>query len=135
MKADVLNPASLQHVLDTYCQSSRQLVSLSKSSIFFSPSTPATSRAEICQELHIDTKALSDRYLGVLALVGVNISDCFRHFYERIKERLMGWMEKQLSIGGKEILVKSVAQAIPVFVISIFYLPKDVCKDITNLIA
>ena len=107
MKADVLNAASLQHVLDTYCHSSGQMVSLPKSSVFFSPNTPATSRTEICQELHI----------------------------ERIKERLKGWMEKQLSIGGKEILIKAVAQAIPVFAMSVFSLPKGVCKDITDLIA
>jgi hypothetical protein len=36
MKADVLNAASLQQVLDTYCRSSGQMVSLAKSSIYFS---------------------------------------------------------------------------------------------------
>jgi hypothetical protein len=39
MKADMNNATSLQHVLDTYCANSGQLVSLSKSSIFFSPNT------------------------------------------------------------------------------------------------
>jgi hypothetical protein len=85
MKADVLNAASLQHVLETYCQSSGQLVSLSKSSVFFSPNTPAVSRTEVCEQLHIDTEALSDKYLGLPALVGADRSDCFRHFIERIK--------------------------------------------------
>ena len=102
---------------------------------FFSPNTPATSRTEICQELHIDTEALSDKYLELPAMMGADRSDCFKHFYERIKERLKGWMEKQLSTGGKEILIKAVAQAIPVFTMSVFSLPKGVCKDITDLIA
>ena len=60
MKADTPNAASLQHVFDTYCQSSGKMVSVAKSSIFFSPNTPVISRAEICQLLHIDTEALSD---------------------------------------------------------------------------
>ena len=94
MSADVLNAASLEHVLDSYCQSSGQMASLSKSSIFFSPNTPVVSRTEICQLLHIDTKALSDKYLGLPAMVGADRSDCFRHFCERIKERLREWMEK-----------------------------------------
>ena len=135
MGADVLNATSLQHVLDTYCQSSGQMVSLSKSSIFFSPNTPVVTRTEVCEILHIVTEALSDRYLGLPAIVGADRSDCFKHFRERIKARLIGWMEKQLSTGGKEILLKAVAQAIPVFGMSVFCLPKGVCKDITNVIA
>ena len=67
MKADTLNAASLQHVLETYCQSSGKMVSFAKSSVFFSPNTSVVTRAEICQELHIDTEALSDKYLGLPA--------------------------------------------------------------------
>ena len=135
MSADVLNAASLQQVLDTYCQNSGQLVSLAKSSVFFSPNTSAVSRSEVCQQLHIDTEALSDKYLGLPAMVGADRSDCFKHFIERIKQRIQGWMEKQLSVGGKEILLKAVAQAIPVFAMSVFCLPKGICKEITDIIA
>ena len=135
MRADVLNAASLQQVLDSYCASSGQMVSLAKSSIFFSPNTNGDTRADICQELHIDTEALSDKYLGLPAMVGADKSYCFKHFVERIKQRLHGWMEKQLSLGGKEILLKAVAQAIPVFAMSVFNLPKGVCKEITDVIA
>jgi hypothetical protein len=41
MKTDMTNTTSLQHVLDTYCANSGQMVSLVKSSIFFSPNTNA----------------------------------------------------------------------------------------------
>ena len=85
MWANMLNATSLQQVLDAYCASSGQMVSLAKSSIFFSPNTSVVSKAEICEILHIDTEALSDKYLGLPALVGADRSDCFRHFVERIK--------------------------------------------------
>jgi hypothetical protein len=101
MKADMNNATSLQRSLDTYCANSGQMVSLAKSSIFFSPNTNALLRAEICEALHIDTEALSDKYLGLPALVGADRSDCFKHFIERIIERINGWKEKQLSLGGK----------------------------------
>jgi hypothetical protein len=94
MKADMTNATSLQQVLDTYCANSGQLVSLSKSSVFFSPCTNSLMRAEICEALHIDTEALSDKYLGLPALVGADRSDCFQHFIERIIQRINGWKEK-----------------------------------------
>jgi hypothetical protein len=94
MKADMNNATSLQRVLDTYCANSGQIVSLAKSSIFFSPNTNVLLRAEICEALHIDTEALSDKYLGLPALVGADRSDCFKHFIERIIQRINGWKEK-----------------------------------------
>jgi hypothetical protein len=92
-------------------------------------------RAEICEALHIDTEALSDKYLGLPALVGADKSDCFEHFIERIIQRINGWKEKHLSIGGKEILLKAVAQAIPVYAMAIFQIPKGVCKAMMDAIA
>jgi hypothetical protein len=80
MKADMTNATSLQQVLDTYCANSGQMVSLSKLSIFFSPNTNVLVRAEICEALHISTKAISDKYLGLPALVSADRSDCFEHF-------------------------------------------------------
>ena len=106
-----------------------------KSSIFFGPCTHVDIKVEVCTILDIMTEAITDKYLGLPAMVGADRSDCFIHFVERIKQRLKGWMEKHLSLGGKEILLKAVAQAIPVFAMSVFNLPKGVCKEITDVIA
>jgi hypothetical protein len=90
----------------------------------FPPNTNALIIAEICETLHINTKTLSDKYLGLPALVGADRSGHFKHFIEKIIQRINGWKEKLLSIGGKEILLKAVAQAIPVFAMSVFLIPK-----------
>jgi hypothetical protein len=129
------NATSLQQVIDTYCVNSGQMVSLSKSSIFFSPNANVMIRAELCEALHIDTEALSDKYLGLPTIIGADRSDCFFHLVERIIERINGWKEKQLSIGGKEILLKAVAQAILVFAMSVFQIPKGACKRMMDAIA
>jgi hypothetical protein len=134
MKADMTNTTSLQQVLDTYCANSGQLVSLEKSS-FFSPNTNVLLRSEICQALHIDTEAISDKYLGLPALVGTDRSDCFVHFIERIIQRINGWKERLLSMGGKETLLKAVAQAIPMYAMLVFLILNGVSKRMMDAIS
>jgi hypothetical protein len=43
--------------------------------------------------------------------------------------------EKHLFTGGKEILVKVVAQAIPVYGMLVFQIPKGVCKRVMDAIS
>lgn len=47
---------------------------------------------------------------------------------------MQGWIEKTLSSAGKEILVRAVAQAIPVYSMSCFKLPRGLCKHLNMLI-
>ena len=49
--------------------------------------------------------------------------------------RINGWKEKTLSMGGEEILIKSIAQAVPVFAMMVFKIPKNICKGITSVIS
>lgn len=43
-------------------------------------------------------------------------------------------MQKLLSTASKEVLIKSVAQAIPVFFMSCFRLPRGLCEKVTSII-
>ena len=38
-------------------------------------------------------------------------------------------------MGGKEVLIKSIAQAVPVFAMMVFKIPKNICKGITDAIS
>ena len=52
-----------------------------------------------------------------------------------MRARISGWKEKLLSSGGKEILIKFVAKAIPVYAMMVFRLPNKVCKGMTDAIS
>jgi hypothetical protein len=43
-------------------------------------------------------------------------------------------LEHVLSAGGKDVLIKSVAQAIPIFSMACFCLPRGLCQHINSLL-
>jgi hypothetical protein len=42
-------------------------------------------------------------------------------------------MERFLSLGGKEILLKAIIQSIPVYAMAVFKIPKQLCKEINDV--
>ncbi|KAK9938970.1 hypothetical protein M0R45_015680 [Rubus argutus] len=60
--------------------------------------------------------------------------EAFNFLKERAQNKLQGWRENTLS-AGKEILIKSVVQSIPTYLMSCFELPKQLCWDIQQLMA
>jgi hypothetical protein len=91
-------------------------VSEAKCSIFFSSNVEVEVKAH-CEELNIMTEAISEKYLGLPAMVGLDRTDSFNYLLERIIARLQGWKERFLSMGGKEILIFTItstnARALP----------------------
>ena len=47
---------------------------------------------------------------------------------------MQGWKEKLLSQARKEVMIKAVVQAIPMYSMSVFKLPRGLCKDIEAMI-
>ena len=58
----------------------------------------------------------------------------FIYIKERVWKRLQGWKEKLLSQAGREVLIKSVIQAIPMYTMSCFKLPKGLIKELETTI-
>ena len=52
-----------------------------------------------------------------------------------MRGKTKGWREKLLSMAGKEVLIESVAQVVPVFAMMVFKIPKNICKGITDAIS
>ena len=83
--------------------------------------------------LDVHSEVLSDKYLGMPTDMGISGNGAFRYLKDRIWSRIQGWMEKCLSVGEKEVLIKSVAQAIPTYSMSCFKLPRGLCQHVDNL--
>ena len=74
------------------------------------------------------------KYLGLPTYIGKSVKRCFAYIKDSIMSRLHGGMERCLSMAGKEVLVKAVAQAVPVFSMSCFKLPRGMCEHLNMLI-
>ena len=70
------------------------------------------------------------KYLGLPLIIGKSKVEIFAEIKEKVKKKLSGWKEKILSMGGQEILIKAVVQAIPTYTMSCFQIPKSLCDEI-----
>ena len=74
------------------------MVSEAKCSIFFNPHVVVDVKSQVCEELNIMNEAITDKYLGVPAMVGLDRTASFGNLLERINARLQGWKERFLSM-------------------------------------
>lgn len=125
----------LQEILDTYSRGSGQLVNREKSAVFFSANCGDDSKQEVRSVLHIDTEALAERYLGLPTALGRATKETFEFMPTRIRNLIGTWSGREASCAGREVLLKSVAQAVPTYPMSCFLIPKDTCKKMKLVIA
>ena len=70
------------------------------------------------------------KYLGLPSIIGKSKVEIFAEIKERVERKLSRQKEKMLSMGGQEILIKAIAQAIPTYTMSCFQIPKSLCDEI-----
>ena len=134
VKASSNGANELSSLMETYFQASGQRINLAKSSVFFSKGCPENLREEIKVVLDVQNEKLSEKYLGLPSDVGRAKEGSFKFLKDKIWKQVQGWMEKTLSIGGKEVVIKFVAQAILTYSMSSFKLPRGLCRHINGLL-
>lgn len=69
-------------------------------------------------------------YLGLPIHMGSSKSAIFSFLKEQLTKKLVSWRTKILSSVGKEILIKVVAQTVPLYVMNCYMLPKNLCEEL-----
>lgn len=122
-------------LLKDYEAVSGQLINFDKSSLQFVHKVPDSQRVDIQIKLGITKLGGMGNYLGIPECLGGSKTQVFGFLNEKVNNKVNSWTVRFLTKGGKEVMINSVASAMPNHVMSCYRLPKAVIRKITGAIA
>jgi hypothetical protein len=75
-----------------------------------------------------------EKYLGLPPIIERSKRKAFKEQKNRIWKKVNRWKAKLLSQARKEVLIKSVAQAIPTYAIGCFKFSSSLCTEINSIL-
>ncbi|KAA3460978.1 reverse transcriptase [Gossypium australe] len=118
-----------------YESASGQKLNLDKSQIFFSFNASDNSCNQLVQMLGVRRSLCMERYLGLPRMVRRRKKDAFQYICDRMRMKVQSWGARLLFQGGKNIFIKVVLQAIPIYSMSCFLLPKMFCMNLESIMS
>jgi hypothetical protein len=100
----------------------------------FSSSCSQIIRDEIKNVLHISAEAFETKYLGLPTPEGRMNKEKLQSIQAKLGKRLTIYEDNFMTQAAKEVLIKSVAQALPVYLMGVFKLPYGLCDELTKMI-
>ena len=126
---------NLLHLLHSYEIASGQAINRGKTTLFFSKNTRANIKLAVQNMLGAQVFQDYEQYLRLPMIAGKSKTNTFKGMREKITNKVTRWKEKFISQVGREILIKTVAQAVPTYTMSIFKILKQICEDINSVLA
>jgi hypothetical protein len=123
----------LMSILKTYEAATGQEINLSKSEVFFSRNLSLSAQEDLSRIMGVKHVLGTGNYLGLPSMIGRKKKEVFAYIKDRIWKRINSWRGRALSKAGKEVMIKSVLQAIPSYIMSIYLLPEGTIKDIERM--
>lgn len=118
--------------LQIYERASKKMVNYNKFVLTFRPSTSAQTMYDIKMLLSVDVVMGHKLYLGIPTFYLRNKHIQFTYLSEHICHKIQCCNSVFLSMGGPEVLIKSLLQGIPSYEMSCFWLPFGICQGINK---
>lgn len=134
-KATQKDVYNLLNILNVYSRNSGQRINISKSGIIFGKFMEPRVRTNMEQILHMQHWENPGKYLGLPAEWGKSKVSGLSWISERVSAKLEGWKESLLNQAGKEVLIKTVIQAIPSYAMAMVRFPKTFCNRLCSEVA
>ena len=133
-EASMVELSSLKECLRKYCQWSGKIISVEKSRVFPSKGVSPHFLNQIRAHWGLSKRLPSAKYLGIPLFLTPHRKKDFNDVKELIKNKLSSWKSKNLSWAGCATLIKSVAQAIPSYSMSVLQFPKGLCEQLDAIV-
>ncbi|XP_018473662.1 uncharacterized protein LOC108844873 [Raphanus sativus] len=134
-KANLPEVQEFLRCLKLYGDSSGQFINFQKSAIMFGANVDPIMKRLIAEISGIDKEGGDGKYLGLPECFSGSKQQLLAFIGEKPSKRLKGWFAKKVSMSGKEVLLKSIAMALPVYAMSCFRLTKHHCQKIMSAMA
>jgi hypothetical protein len=121
-------------LLDIYGAASGQEINLSKSEVFFSRNMSSAAQADLSSIMGVRHVMGTGNYLGLPSMVGRSKKATFSYVKDRIWRKINSWRGRSLSKAGKDVMIKSVLQSIPSYIMSVYLIPESIINDIEKML-
>jgi hypothetical protein len=120
-------------ILKTYEEATGQEINLTKSEVFFSRNLSIAAQEDLSNIMGVRHVLGTGNYLGLPSMIGRKKKNVFAYIKDKIWKRINSWRGRSLSRAGKEVMIKSVLQAIPTYVMSVYLLSDSTIRDIERM--
>lgn len=124
----------LNEIFDEYQRVLGQKINLNKSEMVFIPNIIQSVKKEFQDFMPIQITDSITKYLGLPTQVRRSKTHTFNFIMERVRAKLKGWKERNLSFSRRGVLIRAVIQALPTYVMSMFLIPEGICDKIEQAI-
>lgn len=126
---------ALKKILELYEEVSGQAINLNKSTITFGSKVSPSVKTHMRNLLGIHNDGGMGKYLGLPEQFGSKKSEMFAYIVDKVQKVTQGWHQRYLSHGGKEVLLKEIVLAMPIYTMNVFRLTKEICDEINGILA
>eukprot|EP00253_Pinus_taeda_P021219 PITA_21219 len=119
----------LKSLLADFSEASGTSINQSKSQIFFFH-TPSVIQSAILRILRFSSTKLPSTYLGA-PLIASNLKhSAWKSLLDKLEAKLSSWTHRSLNMASRLVLIKSILQAMPLYLFSILAAPKWALKEL-----
>ncbi|KAA3453417.1 reverse transcriptase [Gossypium australe] len=124
---------TVRDIIREYELSTGQKVNYDKSLIYFGSNVKGEVKGDITRILGVRMASSPEKYFSLPMMVGRRKAWAFASFKDRFRKCVDGWSLRYLSMGGKEVFIKSILQATPLYAMQCFLFPKTLCSQLENI--